>query len=300
MQRRLYFRLKDRLRKYFIFGNIFKPIRKNRLNLFYWEYMFSKNNVGDFLSSVIYKYITDDLGLNRDKKFSKTKKLSIIGSVIQILHQGTTVWGSGSLSGQLEDGLTFDVRAVRGPETYSLLKRKDLECPMIYGDPAILLSLFYKPQVAEDKFPYLIIPHHRKVEKYVEKYGEDVVLSPLTNDWKDFINKIASSKLIISSSLHGIVLAESYSVPAIFLTDVEWNLIFKYNDYYYSTNRFVYKKASSVEEALSLGAEKLPENLDILRKGLCMSFPIDLFEDTQIKSMNDIHSGVIKDFLESQ
>ena len=42
----------------------------------------------------------------------------------------------------------------------------------------------------------------------------------LTNDWKK-INQIYNSKLIISSSLHGIILAVAYGIPAILLNKTE-------------------------------------------------------------------------------
>ena len=41
------------------------------------------------------------------------------------------------------------------------------------------------------------------------------------------------AKLVISSSLHGIILAETYGIPAILLMDKVTNNMFKYNDYYY-------------------------------------------------------------------
>ena len=40
-----------------------------------------------------------------------------------------------------------------------------------------------------------------------------------TSDYRKFITEICQSKLIISSSLHGIILAESYGIPAIFLNE---------------------------------------------------------------------------------
>ena len=83
--------------------------------------------------------------------------------------------------------------------------------------------------------------------------------------------------MVISGSLHGIILAEAYGVPVIFLRDREPDKDFKYNDYYASTNRDNYKYASSVEEAFTMQPETLPDNMCDLQRGLIESFPYDLW-----------------------
>lgn len=287
------------VKKHFIFGNFFLPIRKNHVNLFYWRYLFTQNNVGDLLSSVIYNFITDDLGLDKNKRISQTKKIGIIGSIIQILPKDTIIWGSGSLTDYLDVPKLeyfFDVRAVRGPLTQKLMKKKGIKCPEIYGDPAILLPLFYNPIIEKvsSRTSYIIVPHYSKYAMYKGKY--DNVLSTLTNDWRGFVDMILSTKLVIASSLHAIILAESYGVPAIFL-DERIESIFKYDDYYMSTLRFPYKKANSIEEAFKQCPEKLPANLDKLRYDLCHSFPVELFEEEGKEKVVDIKSRVIYNFL---
>src|SRR5690606_14915863 len=102
---------------------------------------------------------------------------------------------------------------------------------------------------------YLVIPHYSKEKKYMEKYAN--VVSTLTSDWRGFISDILGAELIISSSLHGLIVAEAYGVPAVLLDDIDKDYL-KYNDYYLSTGRGDYKKAKTVEEALSLGPEPLP------------------------------------------
>lgn len=285
--------LYNKRKKYFIFGNILKPIRNNRINLFYWKFILSPSNVGDLFSEIIYNYVLSDLFLSKKKKVSTIKNISIIGSIIQNIPNATTIWGSGSLTHYLEKGFTFDVRAVRGPLTKQLLDEKNIFCPTIYGDPAILLPLFYYPKI-EKKRDFIIIPHYSVFHLYK---GVDNVISTLTDDWKRFINEILSVEWVISSSLHGIILAEAYGIPAILLSDVNHDY-FKYDDYYLSTNRKGYKKAFTVEEAIKMGPEELPSNLDFLRLQLCKSFPIDLFEDPDRKSMNDVKSGIMYEFMQ--
>ena len=54
--------------------------------------------------------------------------------------------------------------------------------------------------------------------------------------------------------------------------------MFKYNDYYYSTGRFEYPIARTVEEALKMKPAPLPD-LSELRNNILEAFPYDLWEN---------------------
>lgn len=79
------------------------------------------------------------------------------------------------------------------------------------------MPLLYTP-IGGNCEKVLIIPHHSKTSYYKEKY--DNVFDTNTRDWKSFVDEIVSSSKVISSSLHGIILAESYGIPAVLLDDV--------------------------------------------------------------------------------
>ena len=88
--------------------------------------------------------------------------------------------------------------------------------------------------------------------------------------------QIFNSKFVISSSLHGIILAEAYGVPAIFLNERQEKYLFKYEDWYQSTGRKDFVKANSVGEALKYSTPELPD-LKLMQENLLETFPIDLF-----------------------
>lgn len=250
---------------------------KNKVNVHWWSMRRDNNfeNVGDYLSIIICQYMLSRCKLTLDTSVNITKHLYTVGSIIQGGAQNAVIWGSGLKHGASDFGklarLTrkLDIRLVRGPETRKALILNGYECPKLYGDPAIVMPLIYQPKETEKK-DYLVILHHNTNRNILNS------ITPVTNNYKEFIDSIYNSKLVISSSLHGIILAETYGIPAILLTDRETNNMFKYNDYYYSTERFDYPVAQSIEEALALQPVHLP-NLTDIRKNILNSFPYDLW-----------------------
>lgn len=260
----------------YLFQDERRPFQKSRVNIHYWVPRGELNNVGDLISPVIIEKILATRNISLQKKCRSTKHLMAIGTIISETYIPTTIWGSGirSESAPIRTN-KLDVRAVRGPLTRNRLLELGINCPEVYGDPAILLPLFYQPSPASSR-KEIIIPHFEKIEKWRKVYG-DSILSTLTNDWQDFVNQLTSAERVISSSLHGVILAEAYGIPAILFNDLDVN-DFKYRDYYQSTNRPNFAIANSVEEALSLPFPSVPD-LRSLQQTLLASFPYDLWEN---------------------
>lgn len=252
--------------------------RKNHVNLHWWSTRRDDHveNIGDYLSVVVCKYMMQKKGLSFDDKVSKTKHLYAIGSIIQGGAQNATIWGSGLKSGKTDIPFLarktrkLDARCVRGPKTREVLIQNGYDCPKNYGDPALLLPLFYNQPIKQDK-DYLVILHH-ETKRDIENS-----ITPLMDNYKDFIDAIRSSKFVISSSLHGVIIAEAYGIPAVLLQDKSTNNRFKYDDYYQSTDRKEYPIANTVEEALKI-KPTAPKNIDKLQKTLLKTFPYDLWE----------------------
>lgn len=131
------------------------------------------------------------------------------------------------------------------------------KCPEVYGDPAVLMPLFYHPDPIPKTREYILIPHYSKFEKYQNDLN---VISTFTKDYREFIDFMLEAKLVISSSLHGVILAEAYGIPAIMLHDTPCADITKYRDWYASTGRREFPIADSVEQALELGGTAIDHN----------------------------------------
>ena len=226
-------------------------------------------------------------GIDFAQEISATKHLYAIGSILPG-YQDAVVWGAGfgyDKTGEWYSPLynwfhrnthKLDVRAVRGPETQRILITMGINCPEIYGDPAVLMPLFYKHTGTQKKQEYIVIPHYSKLHNYK---GHPNILGTFTSNYLDFIDKLLGAELVISASLHGIILAEAYGVPAVMLCDTPSEDITKYKDWYYSTGRATFPIANSVEEALSIGGSHIDYvSIEQLQNNLLNTFPKDLWD----------------------
>ena len=264
--------------------------QKNKVNINAWiDTASTHNNMGDYLSIVIVSEILKNYCVDINKTVSKTKHLYGVGSVL-LGYQDATVWGSGfgydiSKYSFFKVEAFFhrllhktDIRAVRGPITKKILEDMGLPCPAVFGDPAILLPRFFQPNTTKRK-PYVVVPHYSVYDSYKGKWP---VVSTFSNDWKSVVSSICEAEVVISSSLHGIIIAEAYGIPAIMLADTPSEDITKYRDWYYSTGRSTFATVKSVEEALdiiSAGLAPPPlEKIGSLAEGLLSAFPLDLWE----------------------
>ena len=113
---------------------------------------------------------------------------------------------------------------------------------------------FHRAPVPEQDV--LLIPHKNDVSiihaNQDGKTDRRLALVLPTEDWRTVVRAICNSKLVISSSLHGLIVSEAFGVPAIFLRLSDHEPLFKYNDYYSATNRSTFPVATSIQDALSI------------------------------------------------
>lgn len=253
------------------------------IDLYYWQPQeIGKTNFGDYLSFKLIERMTlgqiKSIGQN---PFMGRQKFLAVGSILHFACENDVIWGSG-INGKHLDIQDYhfsnlDVRAVRGPLTRKfLMENFGVQCPEIYGDPALLFPYFF-PEFKKSQNPlyeYIVIPHSSE-EPLFPKDQQHVVVYP-TDPWDEIIQKILNSKFVISSSLHGIVLAEAFGIPAKMLRVTENEPLFKYQDYYLGTGRPNFQFATSVEEALRMGGEA-PMQCNLQK--LYSAFPFEFLEN---------------------
>lgn len=249
---------------------LFGSLPGAEISLYWWNC--KPDNFGDVLSPIIIEKLTG----KKVKHGSLKNAFPILfstGSVLHFARDGDIIWGSGFREDPTEENRFkfLDVRAVRGPLTRNYLLMKGIDCPEVYGDPAVLMSHLFQEFYEENKiYDYIIIPNIGEIDCFG---GYMNVVKP-TEDWKEIVKKINQSKLVISSSLHGIIIAESYGIPARLLKMTWIESLLKYQDYYESTGRPSFKYATCVQEALLMGGE---EQGTINLQKLLDSFPYDYF-----------------------
>lgn len=177
-----------------------------------WMYSKDNPNFGDEISPWLVEKITKHPP-SRVIFGYKGVHVVAIGTVIDKANSKSIVWGAGGRL--LKKPKT--IAAVRGPITKKSCDEMGVECPEIYGDPAILCPLFYAPKIKNTK-KYVIVPHvcdYEVVSSWYENDKDVKVLDLRTRDIERTIDEIASAKLVISSSLHGVVVATSYGIPCV-------------------------------------------------------------------------------------
>lgn len=267
------------LRNKYILSSKQFALEKNKVNLHYWRRKDGRRNLGDDLSPVVCKYLCDQFNIDWNAKQKRTKHLYAIGSILGFGCQNATVWGSGLLEPyrlykRNIRSAKLDVRAVRGPLTREYLLKMGVSCPEVYGDPAILMPCIYQPKSVNAEKRIGVIFHFSEVVEIPEDMQE---ISIAADDYCCVIDEIVSSRIIVSSSLHGIILAESYGVPAVYLNKYG-KLPFKIKDYYYSTNRYEIPVIQNLEDVNNVRPIELPD-LDDMRDKLIRCFPKDLWGD---------------------
>lgn len=159
-----------------------------------------------------------------------------IGSILDGANERAEVWGSGFI--REHDRLSGHPRrvyAVRGPLSRESLLSQGVECPEVYGDPALLLPHFFNPTVAK-RYAVGIIPHYiDKGHPWLETHRRDpqVLVIDIESGIQEFVRAVKSCEVILSSSLHGLICAEAYGVPNAWVqfSDEVIGGNFKFRDY---------------------------------------------------------------------
>ena len=85
----------------------------------------------------------------------------------------------------------------------------------VYGDPALLLPLVYTP-ITKEKCKVGIIPHLRDLPHILRDFPNSKVIN-LGKKIEEVIDEINSCEYILSTSLHGIIVAHAYGTPALWI-----------------------------------------------------------------------------------
>lgn len=217
-------------------GNLIEVDGKVPLNYFTY-----RPNFGDLLSPWLVEKMTGREVVVADRK---KPHYVVIGSIINQATAKSVVWGSGTYGTEGKDEVSPRARytAVRGPLTRAKLgasKGFGIRVPEVYGDPALLLPLYYMPEVP-------VTHEYGVVVRWSERRWAQATFGPgvkmidfARSDVEDVVRELLSCKRIVTSSLHGLIVADAYGIPNAWLaSDSPRGGVYKFYDYFASVNKF--------------------------------------------------------------
>jgi pyruvyltransferase len=206
-------------------------------------YWYSSNNWGDAVTPYLIHKLSGKMAAFVNPH-DNVVKLMVTGSILNNSVNNAVVWGCGIANST--DGIpaSHDIKAVRGSLLWSNIdKNYSFDASKIaIGDPCLLLPKIYKPINNHRKYQIGIIPHYidtlafwRKLSLSQEELEcEGVLVIDVNSPIEQFIESVVSCQHIFSSSLHGLICADAYSVPSSLLkiTDNIGGDDFKYKDWF--------------------------------------------------------------------
>ena len=173
-----------------------------------------------------------------------------IGSILAWGNGNSYIWGSGFMN--CYDTFKGDnTLAVRGKLSDLKLQRMGFKGCAIYGDPALLLPKIYTPKFTL-KYKYGIIPHIIETDYFKERYSNCKIIDLRNKDVEFIIEEICSCKVVLSTSLHGIIVAHAYGIPALWIKKHYINTDgFKFLDYFSSVGISDYTGIDNIDEFIN-------------------------------------------------
>lgn len=233
-----------------------------------------EGNFGDLLGPMVVGLLLAREG--GDPRTPPTRRLLAVGSILHLARTGDVVWGAGR-NGRIGDSVHctegLDVRAVRGPLTREWLVSRGVECPEVFGDPALLLPMLRPDlvELARSKRHAVTFVRHIDDRPSLPRRGVHTVSARA--DLERVLRSIAQSELVVATSLHAVIVAEAFGIPARSIRNAS-EPEFKFADHYLATGRPSYRRSDSIDAAIASGGEP-PASFD--PAPLLAAFPFDLF-----------------------
>lgn len=271
---------------YYIFHRLPSIIKGKYLyhNLIKVHWGRGMNNFGDCLSPDILKHygLTPVYVPNQ-----KDADVILAGSILQLINPDY----NGIIIGTGGDDFSYSLNsasilAVRGKLTHKNFKGHRDYASIVYGDPGLLMSYVY-PDIVEKKYDLGIIPHFvdwnsdciNNLRIQFKDNANVVFISPIGSP-KDVIAQIKSCKHIVSSSLHGLIIADAFHIPNKRFVNREtmptYFYDYKYDDYYSSLDyneecidiQTYIQEKDLFSKLINLTTQKDVEKIESLKTGI--------------------------------
>lgn len=203
-------------------------------------YFTYKTNFGDLMSPWLLEKMTSRKVIRAD---TTRPHYVMIGSIINKGTPQSIFWGTGTYGTEAKREVDAEAQytAVRGPLTRSKLGAAmgfGIDVPPVYGDPALLAPLYFYPKV-KVTHEYGVVVRWKERSWAKAKYGPGVKLIDFARgDIEEVIRDMLSCRRILSSSLHGLIVADAYGIPNAWLASgTPRGGEFKFHDYFASVRK---------------------------------------------------------------
>lgn len=172
-------------------------------------------NFGDAINPFLYKRFA-----GVDTKWAPVAKADVVGTGSLLEHipplWDGTILGTGKLFGDSRLSLytyTAKILALRGP-----LSAAGVRGDYAIGDPGLLADELVDDDVESREYDLGVVPHWSdpgllaREEWYNRKWTTSVIVPTLDNPL-DVVRQIGRCKKIVTSSLHGIIVADAFGIP---------------------------------------------------------------------------------------
>lgn len=235
------------------------PLPLGHASVYWWD---KSSNFGDAVGPWLIERMTGLTPSNARNTKLGDRPLLTVGSIIGMLpRDAADIWGSGLMAPlegpnleKLSQYTDIKVHAVRGRITRDeLITKLGWNVPEIYGDPALLLPRFLLPegnQASQDKIS--LVPHYAHAKYFNAVSDKNIHVVDVKQGLEAVVSEIASSRVCVSTSLHGVIIAQAYNVPWVWLRIHDHKLggdQFKFNDFFSTLD------TDTVARADSSGAE---------------------------------------------
>jgi pyruvyltransferase len=268
------------------------------IKLFWWRLEGSDHgNFGDEITRLLIKKL-----FHQDSVWSSPAECELIGagSILQEAYElkggnRPFVWSSGLIS---DNGLripadAFQFCSVRGNLTLGRIDGVD-KSSVTLGDAGLLASYLLPPGskvIKRKKHRIGILPHYSDVSgefmRVMRHRGKDIFIIDATWPCERVIESIAQCEVVLSSSLHGLIVADSVGTPNVHVPMS--NLLkggqYKFKDYYSVFSNSDRYKPLTPEEVYSLSNNELyervsagytaPEDLQTIKDTIIAAFPLN-------------------------
>ena len=205
-------------------------VQKNGVNALWWS---GVKNFGDLLTPELFDYY----GKTAINSSPQKADFVGVGSILHLLPSDYTgtILGSGLIKNEKLNLEKANYYFVRGELTKSVM---DLPSHIPTGDLGLLSPKLLDKTNLNKKYKVGLVPHYVDkanpwVSDMMKKLGSSGLLIDVQDSAENVINKIAMCEVIYSSSLHGIIVADSLHIPNawIQLSDMVVGDGFKFHDY---------------------------------------------------------------------